>query len=99
VAPVWGLRRFWVRNTGVRSGPAHEQHSLVALEAAQVLVGDVVFALALLEVHQRQVLGLDAAVDGGHEEMGSMSAEETKVIPRWPLKKPTIPDSYMSLGW
>src|SRR5437879_8617296 len=32
-------------------------------------------------------------------EIGSMRAEETKGIPRWPLKNPTTPAGYTSLGW
>jgi hypothetical protein len=51
-------------------GDADEDHSLVGLEAAQLLLEDVVLALALLEADQLQALLLDERLDGFDEGLG-----------------------------
>ena len=51
-------------------GLAHEEHPFVALKALQVLVGDVVLALALGEGDEVDPLVVDEALDVLHEPLG-----------------------------
>ena len=64
VAPLLGAE-----DAGLLLGLADEEHALVALERREVLLGDVVFALALLEGHQVDALRHDEALDGLDEAL------------------------------
>ncbi|MGA9311686.1 MAG: hypothetical protein WBV74_15115 [Pseudonocardiaceae bacterium] len=52
--------------------PPDEQHSLLPVEASQVLVHDVVFALALDEVHPRHLLVAGEPTHRGTERVGDL---------------------------
>ena len=69
--------------------------------AGQVLVSDVVVALVLSEVDQVQVVLVDEAVNGAHEVLRDRLHERARDErhPRYPLKMPTAPEGYASLGW
>ena len=97
-----GLRRFSVRKTGVfLLGLAHEDEPLVAVELGPVLLGDVVLALSLGEGDQGDLVLLRRSHRPAAMKallMGSMSAEEAKVSPRWKRKKAATPRSVCSRG-
>ena len=63
---------------GLLLGAADEEDGVGPVVAGQVSLGDVVFALALLEVDQVEVTFFDEAMDGAHEVLGDRVHEGTR---------------------
>jgi hypothetical protein len=70
---------------GLLLGPAHEQHALAAVVAGQVLVHHVILALALGEMDERHVIGVDEPVNVANERLGHLGHQRRGGVDESPM--------------